>query len=54
MREALARADLVNYLGGEGLVSGAALMATMSRWPCRVFQIDEFGQHVKAMGSGSV
>jgi hypothetical protein len=50
VRAVLRRAGLdEEYLGGETIASGSAVLSALAQHPCRLFQIDEFGQHVQAM-----
>jgi hypothetical protein len=42
-------AELDDYLGGESLASGSGLIASLLTHPARLYLIDEFGQHVKAV-----
>jgi hypothetical protein len=39
----LAAGALTAYMGGEDIASGTAMMTALSRHPCVLFQIDEFG-----------
>jgi hypothetical protein len=43
IKSVLADAGLTQYLGGEDIASGAAMMTALARHPCVLFQIDEFG-----------
>ena len=43
VRQALADAGLDRYLGGEGLASGAGLLASLQQHPARLFVVDELG-----------
>lgn len=40
-------AGLERYLGGEDLASSAGLLSSLQIHPCRLFQVDEFGQFLK-------
>ncbi|MCA4920093.1 MAG: hypothetical protein ING82_11760, partial [Roseomonas sp.] len=42
-------AKLDRYLGGEELASSAGLLTSLQRHPVRLFQVDEFGQFLKAV-----
>lgn len=50
IKNALYAAGLDRYLGGEEIASGSALLTSLKRHPCRLFQIDELG---KFLGSVS-
>lgn len=43
IKDVLGAAGLTAYLGGDDIASGAAMMTALSRHPCVLFQIDEFG-----------
>jgi hypothetical protein len=43
VRQALSDAGLDRYLGGEGLASGAGLLASLQQHPARLFLVDELG-----------
>lgn len=43
VKKCLAAAGLTQYLGGEDIASGQAIYTALSRHPCVLFQIDEFG-----------
>lgn len=49
IRRLLISAGLGQYLGGETIASGAALMASVAQHPVRLFQVDEFGHFVAAV-----
>ena len=42
--EALARAGLIRFLGGNKIASGPGLISALARQPSSLFQIDEFGK----------
>jgi hypothetical protein len=43
VKKAFAKAGLTKYLGGEDIASGTAMITALTRHPCMLFQIDEFG-----------
>jgi hypothetical protein len=43
IKACLSAADLTQYLGGEKLASGQAMLTALNRHPAALFQIDEFG-----------
>ncbi len=49
IRNALAAAGLADYLGGEELASGSAVMSAVARHPALLFQIDEFGHFLQCV-----
>jgi hypothetical protein len=49
VRNALAAAGLADYLGGEELASGSAVMSAVARHPALLFQIDEFGHFLQCV-----
>jgi hypothetical protein len=48
-KRAIYAAKLDRYLGGEELASSAGLLTSLQRHPVRLFQVDEFGQFLKAV-----
>lgn len=48
---ALYEAGLKDYLGGEKIASGSALLSAVSSHPCKLFLLDEFGKFVKSVAS---
>ncbi|MCA3324847.1 MAG: bifunctional DNA primase/polymerase [Roseomonas sp.] len=49
VKRAIFAAKLDRYLGGEELASSAGLLTSLQRHPVRLFQVDEFGQFLKAV-----
>lgn len=43
VRKLFTRADLKQYLGGEGVTSGAAILTALGKHPVKLFMFDEFG-----------
>lgn len=43
---ALYKAGLQDYLGGEFIASGQALLSSLKKHPCRLFQLDEIGKFI--------
>ncbi|HVE23107.1 MAG TPA: bifunctional DNA primase/polymerase [Acidocella sp.] len=43
LKDIFGAAGLTQYMGGEDIASGTAMMTALARHPCILFQIDEFG-----------
>jgi hypothetical protein len=43
LKDIFGAAGLTQYMGGEDIASGTAMMTALARHPCVLFQIDEFG-----------
>ncbi len=49
IKAAFMAAGLGDYLGGEDIASGAAILTALHLFPCRLFQIDEYGNWVEGI-----
>lgn len=50
IKEALFAASLSDYLGGNRIASGQAILTSLYKHPIKMFQIDEFGMFVRGLG----
>jgi Bifunctional DNA primase/polymerase, N-terminal/Primase C terminal 2 (PriCT-2)/Protein of unknown function (DUF3987) len=50
-KELIFAAGLSDYLGGEELASGSALLTSLSKHPSRLFQIDEMGKFLASVNN---
>lgn len=47
LKRVLVEAELTQYLGGEDIASGTAMLTALQRHPAMLFQIDEFGDWLR-------